>query len=102
MFADLFINGKPKFYLKLKMKQHLVTVCIVCILCATHAPCSAHQQDSISPSPLEMGSKGTVQTGSGSGSRDRHNLPEWDSQVSNIILYDKNRNLAHILDNILI
>lgn len=62
------------------MKQHLVTVCIVCILCAAHAPCSAHQHD-MSPSPLEMGSKGTVHLHNESERREALFEGEWDSKV---------------------
>ncbi|KAJ1526667.1 hypothetical protein ONE63_008249 [Megalurothrips usitatus] len=63
------------------MKQHLVTVCLVCILCATHAPCSAHQQDISSPSPLEMGSKGTVHSHVELERRSRHHETAGESKV---------------------
>lgn len=67
------------------MRQHLVTVCIVCILCATHTPCSAHQKDMspTEPSPLDMGSKGTVHTHRQPERTERDHEEEWDSTVSN-------------------
>lgn len=74
-------DGNPKSQLSVKMKQHLVTVCLVCILCATHAPCSAHQQDVANPSPLNMGSKGTVHIHNESERRDRHNEMDLTSEV---------------------
>ncbi|XP_034241906.1 zinc transporter foi [Thrips palmi] len=63
------------------MKQHLVTVCLVCILCATHAPCSAHQQDVASQSPLNMGSKGTVHVHNDPERRERHHEVDLENQV---------------------
>ncbi|XP_015519951.1 zinc transporter foi isoform X1 [Neodiprion lecontei] len=41
------------------MSQNFVTVCVVCVLCAAHAPCSAHTDGQISrlsslPGPLDL------------------------------------------------
>ncbi|KAG7209686.1 hypothetical protein KM043_011331 [Ampulex compressa] len=35
-------NFVRRIKLKFKMSHHFVTVCVVCVLCAAHTPCSAH------------------------------------------------------------
>lgn len=83
-FSDLLFNGYFRLKIDVKMRQHLVTVCIVCILCATHTPCSAHQKDMspTGPSPLDMGSQGTVHTHRQPERTGRDHEEEWDSKVS--------------------
>lgn len=56
---------------QLKMAQHFVTVCVVCVLCAAHAPCYAHS--TFSPVGRQTGPGAKYSTGRPGYSE--HSLP---------------------------
>lgn len=60
VFMVLMVVSCVAGFAKVTMGKHFVTVCVFCLLCATHTPCSSHVQFSSSEKRMDDGHLSTV------------------------------------------
>jgi len=56
MFTIYILMSVHSVFRKLIMSHHIVTVCVVCVLCAAHIPCSAHTNLSTNARSFDLNS----------------------------------------------